>query len=619
MSAAKAAAPLRTKERLLSLKDRMSTATQSQVDVNSFLLEIADVVNTSLDLDTVLRRVAELVSRVLDYEVFAILLLNERTQKLRIRFSVGHPPEVAEKLRIKLGEGVTGQAALRREPVLVNDVRRFTNYISSAPEVRSELAVPLIIKNRVIGVVDVESSKPGHFSEEHKHLLALIASRLASGIENARLYTRVSRQAKSLALLNEISRELTAILNLDELLHRIAERVLQLIDFQMFSILLLDERGEKLQHRFAMRFKESVQIKHDIPVGSGIVGHAARYREPVLVPDVTKDQRYINVNPETRSELAVPLIFKGNVIGVLDLEHTRRAFFTEDHVRTMVTLAAQIAIAIENARLYERVAQEEKRLERDLAMAHELQSRLLPSSCPQVLNAEVAARFASARAIGGDLYDFIPYSRASLPVVIGEEIYDFPAAAPGRTAIAVGDVSGKGSAAALYAALVSGFLRSHAATEPRAAEMLHVLNGSLSGRPIEAQYVSVVYAVWDGQQRRIEIANSGLPLPVFCRKGEIKTIEAAGLPLGLFAEADYDAVEIEAQPGDVLVIFSDGITDAVNAHGKAFGRGCIEKTIAENSERSAEEILRALFAAVEKHSAGVAAFDDETAVVLKVK
>ena len=619
MSAAKAEVRPVSKDGLLSFPQRMNTATEMQFDVNSFLLEIADVVNTSLDLDTVLKRVAEVVGRVLEYDVFAILLLNEKTQKLRIRFSVGHPPEVVEKLRIKLGEGVTGQAALRREPVLVNDVRGYSNYIGSVAAVRSELAVPLIIKNRVIGVLDVESDKPGHFTQEHKHLLALIGSRLASGIENARLYTQVARQAKSLALLNEISRELAAILNTDELLARIAARVRQLIDFQMFSILLLDERSEKLQHRFAMRFKENVHIKHDIPCGTGIVGHASRYREPVLVPDVTKDPRYIEANPETRSELAVPLIYKDNVIGVLDLEHTRRGFFTEDHVRTMVTLAAQIAIAIENARLYERVAKEEKRLESDLAMAHELQSRLLPQSCPALMNAEVSARFASARAIGGDLYDFIPYSRGGTPVVIGEEIYDFPALSAGKMAIAVGDVSGKGSAAALYGALVSGFLRSHAVNEPRAAEMLAAMNQSLAGRPIEAKYLTLLYAIWDGQQRKLEIANSGLPLPLFCRDGVVQTVNAAGLPIGLFEKVEYDAVEIAAQPGDVLVIFSDGITDATNAHGKALGRTCIEKTVAENHERSADEILKAVFAVVEKHSAGTAAFDDETVVVLKIK
>ena len=126
--------------------------------------------------------------------------------------------------------------------------------------------------------------------------------------------------------------------------------------------------------------------------------------------DVTKDSRYIKVNPETRSEFAVPLIYKEKIIGILDLEHTRRGFFTDDHRRTMPTLAAQIAIALENARLYEEVERQEKRLERDLALARELQNRLLPQTPPKLANLDIAAKFVPARAIGGDLYDFVSYS-----------------------------------------------------------------------------------------------------------------------------------------------------------------------------------------------------------------
>ena len=165
-----------------------------------------------------------------------------------------------------------------------------------------------------------------------------------------------------------------------------------------------------MQHRFSLRFQENIQLKHDVPLGDGLVGYAARHNEAVLVPDVSKDPRYISLNPETRSELAVPLIYKDKVIGVLDLEHTRRGFFTDDHKRTVTTLAAQVAIAIENARLYEEIARQEKRLERDLALARELQFRLLPQSLPTLKNLEIAAKFVPARAIGGDLYDFVNYS-----------------------------------------------------------------------------------------------------------------------------------------------------------------------------------------------------------------
>src|SRR5438270_6729145 len=306
---------------------------QSRID--PLLLEVADVVNTTLDLDTTLRRVAELVRKVIDYEIFGILLLNEKTQELYFRFSVGHQREIADRVRIKLGEGVTGAAAQKGEAVLVDDVSTDPRYISVLPNVRSELAVPLIVKNRVIGVIDIESPQPNHFTEEHKRLLTLIASRMAIGIENARLYTRLSRQAKTLVLLNEIARELTSILNVDELLKRIGELLSRLIDFQMFSILLLDSTGEILQHRFSLRFQENIHLKNDIPVGKGVVGYAVQHKEAVLVRDVKKDTRYIETNPETRSELAVPLIYKDKVIGVLDLEHTKKGFFSDDHHRTI--------------------------------------------------------------------------------------------------------------------------------------------------------------------------------------------------------------------------------------------------------------------------------------------
>src|SRR5271157_3976595 len=572
----------------------------NQLPVEPLLLEVADVMSTSLDLDTTLRRVAEVVRKVIDYEIFAILLLNEKTQELRIRFQVGYPPEFAERARIKVGEGVTGQAAQLRQAVLIDDVTQDPRYIAAVPNVRSELAVPLTTKNRVIGVIDLEAREPGYFNEEHRRLLSLIASRMAAGIENAQLYTRTTKQARILLLLNEIARELTSILNLDELLGRIAELLRRLIDFQMFSILLLDSSGEKLQHRFSLRFNENVHVKQEIPLGRGLVGQAAETRQAILVPDVSKDSRYIQSNPETRSELAVPLVYKDKVIGVLDLEHTRRGFFTDDHRRTMMTLAAQVAIAIENARLYEEIARQERRLERDLALARELQMRLLPQTLPKLANLELAAKFVPARAIGGDLYDFIPYSLS-------------------RLGIAIGDVSGKGAPAAIYAALVSGILRSHAPIEPGPGEMLSAVNLSLAERRIEAQFVSIIYAVWDDEHRTLTVANSGLPRPVYVHNGKNEVIEATGLPLGLFDETDYEEFKFHMKPGEMFVFFSDGILDARNRKGDLFGRGRAEKVIAECSEKAANCGVDSLFKAAAEHSAGVETFDDQTVVAIRVR
>ena len=580
--------------------NRTAAPTLRPSEVEPLLLEVADVVNTTLDLETTLRRVAEVVRKVIDYEIFAILLLNEQRQELYVRFHVGYPPGVAERVRVKVGEGITGRAALTRQPVLVSNVTQEDSYIEALQNVCSELAIPLIVKNRVIGVIDIEARQKGYFTEEHKRLLTLIGSRMAVGIENARLHTRITRQARTLLLLNEIARELTSILNLDELLKRIAELLNRLIEYQMFSILLVDSTGEKLQHRFAQRFEERLHLKHDIPLGRGVVGYAAQAKQAVLVPDVSKSERYIATNPETRSELAVPLIYQEKVIGVLDLEHTRRGYFTEDHQRTLTTLAAQLAIAIENARLYEQIARQEQRLERDLALARELQFRLLPPSLPKMQYLEVGAKFAPARAIGGDLYDFVPYSLS-------------------RLGIAVGDVSGKGAPAAIYAALVSGILRSHAPIEPGPAEMLSAVNLSLAERRIAAQFVSIIYAVWDDERRTLLVANSGLPKPIHCHDGKIELIEVIGLPLGLFDEVDYDEVSFKAKPGDLFVFISDGILDARNRYGHSFGQERVEAIVAGCASKSADCVVNEIFKAVTEHAAGVDTFDDQTVVAIKVK
>jgi phosphoserine phosphatase RsbU/P len=420
------------------------------------------------------------------------------------------------------------------------------------------------------------------------------------GIENARLHTRTTRQARTLLLMNEIARELTSILNLDELLRHIAELLSRLIDYQMFSILLLDAAGEKLQHRFSLRFQENIHLKNDIALNQGVVGYAASQRQAVLVPDVKKEPHYIMTNPETRSELAAPLIYKDKVIGVLDLEHTKRGFFTEDHQRTVTTLAAQIAIAIENARLYEEIARQERRLERDMQMAHELQLRLLPQKNPKLAKLEVAAKFIPARAIGGDLYDFFSYSSSRMGIVIG-------------------DVSGKGAPAAIYAALVSGILRSHTPIEPSPAEMLSAVNYSLSERRIDGQFVSLIYALWDERQSTLQVSNSGLPRPIYCQGGKPEVIDATGLPLGLFDDATYDEFTFRLKPGDLFVFFSDGILDARNPAGELFGRERAEQVASRCWEMSAQEVVNSLFDAVNEHTAGEETFDDQTVVAIRVK
>ncbi len=573
-------------------------AVRVEGDQTQFLFRLADALSTTLDLQTMMQRTADLVRAVIDYRIFAILLLNDRTNDLRMRFQIGHKPEI-ERMRIKLGKGVVGQVALTREAALIPDVRALENYIDANPEVRSELAVPLIVKNRVIGVIDIQSEQHDYFQPEHLRLLQLTASRIAQAIENARLYTRVARQAQTLQVLNEISREITSILDLDPLFERIGQMLRRILDFQMFSIWIVNERDQVLENRFAIRFGERFHPEDKLPLDRGLVGAAIELRQLVHSPDVRRDARYHMVNPETRSEMAVPLIYKGKVIGILDVEHTRAHYFTEDHERAIATLAGQIAISIENARLYQRVIQQEQRLERDLAMAREVQLRLLPPVKPTHRRAEFAARFLPARTIGGDLYDFISYDAE-------------------RSAIALGDVSGKAAPAALYAALVSGIMRSSGAQHLSPAEMLMTLNDALQERRLDSQYVAMLYAVWNDANQTVQIANAGAVQPIFCRDGELTTVKAEGFPLGLFPNVRYEEFTLATQPGDTLVLFSDGIVDAQNAAGEMFGDDRLCAVIRKHQHKTAAKLADTILAEVGKFQKGKERFDDETVVVLRV-
>src|SRR5215831_12352066 len=317
-------------------------------EVLATLAEIGEEVNASLDLDEVLSRTAALIKKHIDYEIFGVLLIDEGA--LKHRFAIGYPRDLADNLRIPVGQGITGTAAATGHSVRVSDVAGDPRYINAIDSVRSELAVPLMIQGKCIGVLDIQSNHLDYFTPEQQSILTMLGSRLAVAIEK-----RANAQANTLLLLNEVSREMSSILDVEELLRRAAEQVKRVIDYHILSIMLYDEEQKIFRHRLDVKHGQRVQGKLRVAASEGIVGAAATLREPVLAPDVTLDPRYLMVNPETRSELAVPMLHKGRILGVLDLESPQLNAFTLDHVQTLSILAANLAVSLENARLYEQV------------------------------------------------------------------------------------------------------------------------------------------------------------------------------------------------------------------------------------------------------------------------
>ena len=580
-----------------------ATATGSQeisAEVLATLAEIGEEVNSSLDLDEVLARTAALIKRHIDYEFFGVLLPEGDGAYLKHRFAIGYPRDLAENLRIPIGQGITGTAASTGHSVRVADTSADPRYINAIDSVRSELAVPLMLQGKCIGVLDIQSRHPDYFTRDQQNILTLLASRLAVAIENARLFQQVRSQAETLLLLNEVSRETGSILDVEELLRRAAEQIKRVIDYQILSLMLYDDEQKVFRHRIDVKHGHRVQGKLRSAPTEGIVGAAATLREPVVVPDVMADHRYIMVNPETRSELAIPMIHKSKVIGVLDLESPQLNYFTADHVQTLSILAANLAVSLENARLYEQVARDEARLERDLQAAKRIQGALLRPVPTEDYGLDMAARYLSAREVCGDLYEFLRYG-------------------PQQLGIALGDVSGKGTAAALYGAVAIGIMRSLAPQKLQPAEMLKQMNQIVGERRIEGRFMTACFATWQKGRQKLRIANAGQSQPLLYKDGRCGKIELTGFPLGIFEDVSYEEWGVVLESGNVLVFHSDGLAEAMNVEGQFFGTERLRNLIEQHHEVTAAEMADIILREVDWFTQSAPLADDRTLVIAKVR
>jgi len=422
----------------------------------------------------------------------------------------------------------------------------------------------------------------------------------------ASLYVSHPEQANTLALLYEVSREITSILDRQELLRQIAQRVKKLVNYHVFSVMLWNEKTQHLESAFVMRYGDSIRSRVRVPLHQGLTGAAARERRSVRVSDTLADPRFLACEVDTgvtvRSELVVPLLMRDRLIGVLDLESAETHAFTAEHERMLTTLGSYIAIALENARLYEEARESQRLLQEDLSTAREIQRQLLPSGAREVPGLDLAAGYCSARDLGGDFYDFLPYGK-------------------GRLGVALGDVSGKGTAAALFGSLAIGTIREHVTEHPcPPAEMLAMLNRRLHGARLDARFIAMAFAVYDAGSRRLTLANAGGPYPLLVRDGEVQEIRVAGIPLGLFPDTEYDELTLDLQPGDAVLFASDGILESENHKEQEFGAQRLRALLQTVSpQQSASEICDLILNATDAYSGGgFAPHDDRTLLVLRV-
>ncbi len=413
-------------------------------------------------------------------------------------------------------------------------------------------------------------------------------------------------QARALALLYEVSHEITSTLDRAQLLTLIAKRVKKFVNYDVFTVMLWNESKQTLESVFSVRYEDSIPARLLMPLNQGITGSAAAERRTIRVEDVRNDPRYLACSlpgeAEVRSELVVPLMRLNRLIGVMDLESTKVAAFTADHEHLLNILSSFVAVALENARLFEESRETQLRMQNDLETAREIQRQLLPTGAKEIPGLDLATAYIPARELGGDFYDLLPYGI-------------------GRLGIALGDVSGKGTAAALYGSLAIGILREVVnERQGSPSEMLDILNRRLLAARMDARFVAMQFAVYDAALRELSISNAGGTLPLLVRNRQVTEINVAGVPLGLLPDVEYDEITIAVLPGDVILLASDGIHESTNQDQEEYGSDRLKALLASvEPVDPGYTIAQRIVKATDEHAGiGLPPHDDRTLLILRV-
>ena len=422
--------------------------------------------------------------------------------------------------------------------------------------------------------------------------------------ETNRKIERSQREIRKFEQLIEATKRLNSTLDLEKLLDIILEMALKIVDGDRGTVYLLDETHRELWTKVATGLDGSGRETLRLPLGKGIAGYVAATGDTINIPDAYMDPRF---NPEvdrqtgyrTESILCMPMRNKdGGIIGVFQLLNKKRGVFTEDDATFIDALSVHASLAIENARLYES-ERRKIRIERDLLAAREVQMSLLPKQLPQVEGYEFAASTAPALEVAGDLYDFIALDDK-------------------RLAVCLGDVSGKGLPASLLMANIQATLRDQAHATASAVECVRKTNRLLYESTSSEKFVTLVYGLLECSTHRFSYCNAGHDEPILVKHdGSLRRLNVGGVVLGIMQEFPFEEDAVPLEEGDVLVVYSDGIAEAVNPAGEQFGAARVEHLVRELRGHPAAAIERAILAAVRSHIGQGTPEDDMTIVIVK--
>lgn len=469
---------------------------------------------------------------------------------------------------------------------------------------RSAIFVPLLVANRVLGVFSAQSHQPHAFAAEHFKLLRILSNQAAAVLGAVRLLTSERRRANQLQTLAQVTRSVVSILDLDTLVSQVVDIIADAFGYYHVQLFVLDPENNRLIFKASSdrtihelwRRKGRYQL-----LDEGIIGWVARHGRLKNVPDVTRDPLYIpddlRLLPDTRSEMAVALKLEDEVLGVLDVQSDKvNAFGPEDEF-ILVALADAVALAIANARLYAS-ALEQQRLSTELRVAREIQIGFLPDQLPTLPGYEFAARWEPAREIGGDFYDFIPLQN-------------------GRLGLVIADVADKGIPAALYMALSRTTMRLVTARDPSPAEALQRVNAAILDTTYSDLFVTMFYLVIDPRSHLVRYASGGHGLALLVQEKEIIPLRSKGMALGILPDIYIEERWQGLAPGDVIILYTDGVTDAVNDRMEDYGKERFYRRIRALWGRSADEMAAGIYEDVRAWKGEAPRYDDFTLVIAR--
>jgi len=579
---------------------------QPTPDRLNLLYRVSQAFNSSLDLDEVLKRVMDEVIATTRAER-GFVVLREPDGQLVFRAARGMEQTTVDAPEFQISRSVVERVVSEGKARLTSDAQQDawlgTRESVRGLKLRAIVCVPLVLKGQPLGAIYVDNRmQAGIFTSGDLELLNSIAASAAVAIDNARLFRDVQDKLRHLSMLHTISGELTSTLDLDAVLTTCLQRVQEAFASAAASILLVE--GTDLVFRVASGARAAEAKRVRVPFGRGIAGWVVEHRQGVIVNDVQHDPRFY---PEvdrhtgylTRSLMAAPLIVNERAIGAVEVSNKLDDYTAAD-LDLLGTIAGSAAIAIENARLY-LVAVEKGRLEREMQVAREVQASLLPRTIPHISGWEFAARWQPQREVAGDYYDFILAEDAS------------------RLGLVIADVTDKGMPAALFMALTRSMVRASLEGETSAAEAITKANRLICANSTTAMPVTLFYGRVTPSGGGLIYVNAGHNPPLLYRSssGSFEELGRTGLVLGVDSSIQLDQHSTSLEPGDCLVLYTDGVTDALNAAEQPFGEQRLRSTIEASASGSAQAIALALLQALQEFIGGADPFDDITLLVAK--